>query len=703
MSPPLALEMKEDENSAEQRSASEQSMPRFPNSALGPDTGFTASNVPSLRRFTGFPSANYGPLVADSNGINTSQVHSDGRDAASFHGQPFQLPSHTDIRGIEQRNPDTPQAQNQAGHVRRSSLDMELLEELNQGSQDSASNSSSSSRNSPEADVPVCAPPVHDLNFGFLRLAMGSFRLDASPLNAVNTSTKLFAAGDRSFPNETPRGPMVNFSYATSLVKTYFQLAMVSWRFLHQGRIEAWTQAACTDEEWYSMYPTKKSILEAVWALANHHTNGPGITSDLFFLDSVASLERESGPPRLESVQARLAQCFYLLATSRITQAWYTFGSAAQLVAMLGLERKQRHHDTDDYIEVECRKRTFWVVYTLEKYFSFIMSSSRGFSDEAIDQDLPEAVNDEYMTPEGSSAQRKYNSTTSALIGHAKFVLPLLTSFRERALTRTRLSQLLSQMTKHIYPSTPPPPHVRLAATRHFATALTDWKASLPAIFGNDEIRASDLAPVLGRQSRSLTLAYAHAMILATRPCLVGPLASDPIAIDATRKCIAAAQTIVETTLAIADEEPHFQLPWWTAYVTFTALVVTNVYAIRRLASSGARHIEDAEPESDVLSRDLKLFSMAEKLQERFVNGLGEGLVGVRYRIVLDALRGEYRRLKTVRETGRDDALMADAVDGQGVATNAAAQAAVEAEPVAWEATEWAELDAWTHKYRAVG
>lgn len=302
---------------------------------------------------------------------------------------------------------------------------MVLLEEFNQ---EDDNHSTSSSRNSP--DRHGVEPQSAILDFGFLRRAMQNFRPAAS--YQTPPSVNILMAGDKPLSLGHEHDPeLPSFSKAVEYIKSFFNVAMVSWRFLHQGQVESWVKSAyrerdhslINDEGWHLIGYGKQSILLAVFALATYHeTEASSLSSDELFHASCSQLRHETGAPTLESVQARLTQCFYLLATSRTSQAWYSFGNATQVATMLDLDRKSGRESSPaaDYIEAECRKRTFWTLYVLEKCFSSMMGSSRGFVDELIDQELPEAVNDEYMTPEGSSVDRKYNSTMSALIGHAK-------------------------------------------------------------------------------------------------------------------------------------------------------------------------------------------------------------------------------------------------------------------------------------------
>lgn len=111
----------------------------------------------------------------------------------------------------------------------------------------------------------------------------------------------------------------------------------------------------------------------------------------------------ECGPPRLETIQARLGQCLYLLSSSRANECWYSFGTALQLVAAVGLHRKwyaKMSRDGSTYLERELRKRIFWSAYTLDKYLSIMFGRPRLLHDEDIDQEFPDQVNDDDMSQE---------------------------------------------------------------------------------------------------------------------------------------------------------------------------------------------------------------------------------------------------------------------------------------------------------------
>ena len=144
----------------------------------------------------------------------------------------------------------------------------------------------------------------------------------------------------------------------------------------------------------------------------------------MYFAAAERRIADEIGPVRLESVQARLAQCIYLLGSSRINQAWYIFGTASQMVLALGIHRKRfSNGGSSSLVEVEMRKRVFWAAYTLDKYLSIILGRPRVFRDEDIDQHFPERLSDADLTANTSKPRASQSQCVSdGPVLHAKYV-----------------------------------------------------------------------------------------------------------------------------------------------------------------------------------------------------------------------------------------------------------------------------------------
>lgn len=150
----------------------------------------------------------------------------------------------------------------------------------------------------------------------------------------------------------------------------------------------------------------------------------PKIGSARFYFAAEHHLTKETGSIRLTSVQARLTQCYYLLTQSRINHCWSLFGTVTSLVLALGLNRN-RHPDAargSNYIDVECRRRTFWCAYTLDAYLSAALGRPRLLHDEDIDTELPACVDDLEITEDriSTSTIGKGPSVMLAPLAHIK-------------------------------------------------------------------------------------------------------------------------------------------------------------------------------------------------------------------------------------------------------------------------------------------
>lgn len=147
-------------------------------------------------------------------------------------------------------------------------------------------------------------------------------------------------------------------------------------------------------------------------------------TSYRFFSAAEDQLSAEKGAIRLTSVQARIMQCFYLLAHSRMNHCWSLFGTTAHLMLALGIHRKSRVDTTGnmDYINLECRKRTFWCAYNLDTYLSAALGRPRTFHDDDIDQEFPLCV-DDFQLCRGRSEtnlQPSLHSVMSGSVAHIR-------------------------------------------------------------------------------------------------------------------------------------------------------------------------------------------------------------------------------------------------------------------------------------------
>lgn len=269
--------------------------------------------------------------------------------------------------------------------------------------------------------------------------------------NDAERNQLLASAGDRPFYLERPRGCNEAFpdeETAHSLFAFYFDTCVVTYRMLHRQTAEGWLATMLRNRAHNYAVTTsvgnaRAAIILTIFAIACFRKlkieNGCCSNdldpvafgeSDALFCAAMQLTDSEMGFPRLESAQARLIQVLYLLQTSRMNKAWYTFGNAYQIISSLGLHRRQHRQpsasfgERSDYIAHQCAKRVFWTAYTIDKYLSVVFGRPRLLHDDEIDQDFPDTVNDEEMGTHGpSTGEGNEESHIVSLIFHAKYAV----------------------------------------------------------------------------------------------------------------------------------------------------------------------------------------------------------------------------------------------------------------------------------------
>lgn len=306
------------------------------------------------------------------------------------------------------------------------------------------------SRASPEVEIEgQYFDPTSGLNFlhrAWKKLLIQKEESASYDSNDAERNQLLTSAGDRPFhvDSNASESFIPSASAARALVKYYFEECVVTYRMFHRQTVEAWMEMFLKDREERpvsrSLNNPRTVILLTIMAIATlrlERVNGEVSMedellalqrSDRLFCAGMKLADEEMGFPRLESAQARLIQVLYLLQTSRINKGWYTFGNVFHITLSLGMHRR-RDQKRDfpftsrrqNYITSECYKRTFWAAYIIDRYLSVVFGRPRLYQDEDIDQNFPDNVNDEDMTPQGpSSSDGSTDCYIDALIFHAK-------------------------------------------------------------------------------------------------------------------------------------------------------------------------------------------------------------------------------------------------------------------------------------------
>ncbi|KAL2860539.1 hypothetical protein BJX68DRAFT_252145 [Aspergillus pseudodeflectus] len=400
-------------------------------------------------------------------------------------------------------------------------------------------------------------------------------------------TSPIFSFGDAPLPKYDPSFLVIpSKDDAKALLERYFDFAFPTHRFLHQPQAEGWLDDFYRDPgEAQSPRPGAMAIRALLLMIFAHAKQclpesesslGSCVNSAVYFAASEHHLAAETGPVRLTSVQARLAQCFYLLGHSRINHCWSLFGTTARLAIAIGLHRGRRRELTagGDFVEQECRKRVFWCMYSLDNYLSAALGRPRIFHDDEIDQELPAIANDIQITPSGiAPAMSSAQSIMLAPVYHAK--LSRIISGILRDLYGIRRATLQSHLT---------------AAAKHGAD-MAKWRSELSAFV--DMPSVDMLMLTYQRQYTVLNLAFYHAQILLYRPFILkdsknwASSVSDGInqlqesVNHNIEHCLSAAMKITGILRDLCESGRMYKTFWFTHYYAFSAIVVIYVHFIQ--------------------------------------------------------------------------------------------------------------------------
>ncbi|KAJ5164128.1 uncharacterized protein N7500_005958 [Penicillium coprophilum] len=473
--------------------------------------------------------------------------------------------------------------------------------------------------------------------------------------NESSRNTAVFMFGDKPYSNsQEAEFTLPSLEKALELVGIYFDYSMVTYRFVHRGNVEAWTRQVYQNNIGLSNLPVgnmvaRTAIVLIIIAVSTlyvemrpggmHGGQGERLESERWYAASKYMSSLESGPPRLETIQARLGQCLYLLSSSRANECWYSFGTTMQIVTALGLHRKQPAKVSNNrcsYLELELRKRIFWSVYTLDKYLSIMFGRPRLLHDEDIDQELPNETNDEDLLEEDPT--RRTGSTDSMMIA---------------SILHYRLGRILGDISRQLYSINTLPRDSPLETAIRLTAELEKWKETAPPLFNS--VHPTSLIPPLCRQSQVLQLAYSHAMIHVTRSFLLNdftdlsrrPTVPHPMVSPHVQKCIQAAEDIMTIVDGLAHQGVLIQSFWFTHYVGFCAVLVVYIHTIQQHrksldGSSSASVSSVGSPDDPDKLR--QIFSLAESCQQHLAEATRKNCPSRRYGIILEELRREVHR-----------------------------------------------------------
>ena len=487
------------------------------------------------------------------------------------------------------------------------------------------------------------AQPGHYLGptstFSFLRRAGRRFGRIAGESKEADDKQdgSIFANGDIVFPAEDER--LIEFpSEATIrlLVRRYFDFAVPSHRFFHQQTIESWVSSLSEiqDARDRTLRPVREAAIYLIMATAllykvDEHGIATGAVDSIvgpesdmmrekFFQAAQVRIHGEKGVARLESVQARLAAVLYLLNTSRLNQAWYMLGTTYQLIIALGLHTQRSSTGASNRIVQECKRRCYWVAFTVDTYFSVMLGRLPLMNEQGADQRYPTMTNDENTTADSTChGPVTRDCVQAAPVFHAR----LAKIIREASSEQYLAHKLTTQQ--------------QLETAQRLNERIAEWHRDLP-VFLSGGIHPATLVPIFRRQLRVLHMAAAHATMIVNRPLILSS-ASDVESIRPhVDQCVTAARRVLEMVLELVDHNHLFRAFWNFQYITFHALSVVYVWIIQLKGDrERALHTEHDKQH---------LCELAEKVQAHLAEATQLNAPNLRYSIILEELKQEALR-----------------------------------------------------------
>ncbi|CAG8103624.1 unnamed protein product [Penicillium olsonii] len=467
---------------------------------------------------------------------------------------------------------------------------------------------------------------------------------------AVFSNGPIFNFGDAALPRHDPHFLVLPpKDEAKVLVHRYFDFAFPTHRFLHQPTVEAWLEAFYSGVHGPEIIMSQaiKALLLMVMAQGKQYIGdqdtlvAQSVKSNVYFAASENHLQSETGSVSLASIQARLAQCFYLLSESRVNHCWSLFGTTGRLALAIGLHRRWRREAIHDHVESECRKRVFWCAYSLDIYLSAALGRPKIFHDEDIDQvsyPVSRGVRNFSKSPKLLPTCASDSQITRSAI------LPNLSHGQNIMLApvfHAKLVRVISGILKDLYGLQQKNVEAQTVIAQKYGADLADWRSGIGPFLETPNIEL--LQATYQRQYNVLNFAFAHAEILLYRPFLLRNLASlgrrsgikhSQLQQDIQaniEKCLHAASRIVRLFKELCRSKKMYRFFWFTHYYVFCAIVILYVYVIQSRSAS---------------AQDLvQYLQMGEEAQNELSKCGTQTSFPQRYVVVLEELRKEAMRL----------------------------------------------------------
>ena len=306
----------------------------------------------------------------------------------------------------------------------------------------------------------------------------------------------------------------------------------------------------------------------------------------------------------LTSLQTMLFMILFLQCSARLSTCYSYIGIVLRSAIRMGLHRSVSN--TFNPIEMELRKRIWWIVRKLDTYVGALLGLPQMLSNDDIDQGMPEEIDDEYITKEGILSMPPGRlSVNVALNAH------------------TRLVDILAKIVKYIYPIKGTV-HVHgkgshsymvsHAKIREIEADLQKWMNNLPEEFKPGDgaspefLRQNNLfeniyscADSHYRIRHLLRMAYAHCEMFLYRPFLhyvsqtLQAKNIDKRSYACAAACISVSRNIVHLSTEMKKQGLLIGSYWFYMYTTFFSIISLVFFVLENPRSPMSESIlEDA-------------------------------------------------------------------------------------------------------------
>ncbi|KAI0543853.1 hypothetical protein F4679DRAFT_567095 [Xylaria curta] len=291
----------------------------------------------------------------------------------------------------------------------------------------------------------------------------------------------------------------------------------------------------------------------------------------------------------LISLQALLFMILFLQSISNLSTCYGFVGIALRSALRMGLHRHLPHIKLDP-IESETRRRVFYICRQMDTYVSALLGFPLLLNDDDIDQLLPTAVDDQFITKEGITTPP-----------------PGTPSYIEAFNAHVKLMDLLSKVVKNVYPLKKIDPKetdgdesqhgsymVSYSRIKEMEEELQQWNEQLPFAW-----RPSPDGPVeVVRIRNLLRFAYAHVQMVLYRPFLhyVSPRFCAGKDVSERAYACGAAYITVARNIVHIGTEMRKQVPlvgpyWFTLFSEFFAIISLVFFVLENQDKPGSKEI----------------------------------------------------------------------------------------------------------------